>query len=474
MKVKGFLGGTDQQRSTNLAENKLINLYPTTNDDGTVGAFITTPGLSLYGTIPSGAVTSGIYTTSTGRCFTVAGNTLYEITTGAVFTSRGTITSAEVSVMKDNGLELIIVNGIDGWILKLDTNVLTKIASADFPNGTKTVDFINGRFACCVPNSADFQYSEVAGITVDAGTQWSILNNLSSADSNPDYAVGLVNSHNELIVFCENSGEAFRDTGASPEPYVRNQSSVFEVGCKAPHSIAKIDNSVMWLGNSDEGLGVIWRMDGYTPVRKSSYSVEYAIQSMTDTSDAIAFTYQQDGHHFYVITFPTGNKTFAYDVNTGLWHERASFSEITGAFSRWEAHDYAYFDGKHLVCDYVEGKIYSLQMGVYQDNGAIRKWVRSFRAPSTDMKRVVHNKLTLEIESGVGLVGGVDPQIMLRYSNDGGHNWSSELWRSMGKVGEFAKRVVWWSLGMTSGQPRIYEVSGTESVRTVLLAAYIE
>ena len=43
---------------------------------------------------------------------------------------------------------------------------------------------------------------------------------------------------------------------------------------------------------------------------------------MSDISDARAFTYQKDGHHFYVLTFPTGNKTFVFDASTSLWHER--------------------------------------------------------------------------------------------------------------------------------------------------------
>jgi hypothetical protein len=90
------------------------------------------------------------------------------------------------------------------------------------------------------------------------------------------------------------------------------------------------------------------------------------------------------------------------------------------------------------------------------------------------MKRVPHHKFTLEIESGVGLVGGVDPQVMMRYSDDGGHTWSNELWRSMGKIGEFGKRVIWHRLGMTKSYPRVYEISGTEPVKTILLAAFLE
>ena len=473
MKMPGFLSGIDEQRSINLADNRCINLYPTMNDDGDIGAFIATPGLELYATFPTAAITSGIYTASNGRCFCVAGSVLYELTAGGTLTSRGTITASTVSRMTDNGIDLIIVNGIDGWLFTFATNTLAAIASATFPNGCKTITYINGRFIACQPNTQNFFCSDSLAGSNLAGSIWDALN-VQTADSNPDYIVGSVASSNELIVFGEKSGEVYYDSGAYPTPFVRNSSGIFEVGCISPYSICKADNTVFWLGNSSTGQGVIYRLQGYTPVRISSYSVEYAIQTMADTSDVIAFTYQQDGHHFYVITFPTGDRTFAYDLNTQKWHERASFSTVTGLFSRWEAQEYAYFDNKHLVCDFSEGKIYSLELNIYQDGGNTRKWLRSWRAPESEMKRVPHHKLTLEIESGVGLIGGTDPQVMMRYSDDGGHTWSNELWRSMGKVGEFFKRVNWFRLGITSSYPRVYEISGTEPVKTILLAAFLE
>ena len=660
--MKGFLSGTDVQRSLNLTDNRLINLYPTSNDDGSVGALVATPGLELYATIPSAAIASGIYTSTVGRCFMVAGTTLYEITAGGTLTSRGTVTAGTVSRMSDNGVELIIVNGTNGWLFTFATNVLAQITAAAFPNGCKTVSYMNGRFVVVEPNTQNMYVSDRL-----AGGTWDALN-VATVDSNPDRVIGQIVSHNELIIFCEDSGEVWYDTDQYPVPFVRNESGIFEVGCISPYAITKIDNSVIWLGKSSTGLGVIYRLNGYTPTRISTYSIEYAIQQMTDTSDAIAFTYQQDGHHFYVITFPTGNKTFAYDVNTQMWHERANFSTVTGNFFRWEAQEYAYFDGKHLVCDYTEGKIYSLEMNVYTDGSDTRKWLRSWRAPATDMKRVVHSKLILEMESGVGLVGSgsyyvgtglttvwsstdkstyntlsggdlistvstalqpggiratagkesgkyyweltidavsdgatavgvanrtadlsqmigteadswiyrsydgnkfnnytnsaygatftagdkisvlldkdnntlefwkngvtqgvaytnvtgkaypawsngpfgsttgqvtanfgstaftytiptgyttiIDtpiltesatlPRVMLRYSNDGGHNWSSELWRSMGAIGEFSKKVIWHRLGMTGEQPRVYEISGNTPVKTILLATYLE
>ena len=551
--LQTFLGGHDVQRSLNLADNRCVNLYPVTNNDGSVAAFQTTPGLKDYAVIPGGAVASGVYTASNGRCFMVAATTLYEITAGGILTSRGTVTTGAVSRMTDNGIELIIVNGIDGWIFTFATNTLEKIkvfrstftvdlanpctittATAHpfvagdrftlsttgalplalatsttyyvlaaglgantlqcsltdggtavstlagvqsgvhtltsigygFPNGTKTINYTNGRFIACEPNTQNFWVSEPLD-----GKAWDALN-VQTVDSNPDLLIGSIVLHNEIIMFCEQSGEVFYDSGTYPSPFVRNVSGTFEVGCIAPFSIAKIDNSIMWLGKSITGGGIIYRLDGYTPKRISTYAIEYAIQQMSNTADAISFAYQQDGHHFYVITFPTGNRSFVYDANTQLWHERAGFT--AGVFTRWEAQEYAFFDNKHLVCDTIEGKIYSLELDYFKDGTATRKWLRSFRSPGSNMLRTVHHKLALEFEGGVGLLGGTAEPISLRYSNDGGHTWSNELWRDLGAFGQYAKRVFWHRLGMTSGQPRIYELSGTEPVKTVLINAFLD
>jgi hypothetical protein len=135
---------------------------------------------------------------------------------------------------------------------------------------------MNGRFIACEPNTQNFYVSEPLD-----GWYWDALN-VQTVDSNPDYCIGQAVSHNELIVFCENSGEVFYDSGTVPTPFVRNRSGIFEIGCAAPFSIAKLDNTIFWLGRADEGKGIVYRLDGYTPVRVSNFGIENSIQGMSD------------------------------------------------------------------------------------------------------------------------------------------------------------------------------------------------
>lgn len=135
------------------------------------------------------------------------------------------------------------------------------------------------------------------------------------------------------------------------------------------------------------------------------------------------------------------------------------------------------FNNTIVVGDYANGNIYAFDLNYYSDDTTIQKWLRSWRAlgpNQNNLKRTAHHSLQLISESGVGLnLGqGSNPQAMLRWSDDGGHTWSNEHWRSMGKIGEYGYRTIWRRLGMTEKlRDRVYEVSGTDPVKIAIMGA---
>ena len=66
---------------------------------------------------------------------------------------------------------------------------------------------------------------------------------------------------------------------------------------------------------------------------------------------------------------------------------------------------------------------------------------------------------------------GSNPQVMLRFSNDGGRTWSAEKWRPAGKQGEYGKRVRWNRLG--NGRRRVFEVVVTDPIQWRIVGAYL-
>jgi hypothetical protein len=370
--------------------------------------------------------------------------------------------------MADNGTQLFIACNPDGFIYNYNTDVFAQITDPDF-EGAVNVGYLDGYFVYNQPNSQIVWITSLLdGLSVDPL-------DFASAEGSPDGLVSLIVDHRELWLFGTDSTEVWYDSGEADFPLTRIQGAFNEIGCVAPYSVAKLDNGIFWLGADARGQGIVYRANGYTGQRVSTHAIEYAIQSYGTISDAIAYTYQQEGHAFYVLTFPSVGKTWVYDVAVNSWHERAGFA--LGDFVRHRSNCQAAFNNVPHVGDYENGNVYILDLAIYADNGAVQKWLRSWRALPTgqnDLKRTTHHSLQLDCETGIGLNSGQGslPQIMLRFSDDGGHTWSNEKWVSVGALGTYSTRAIWRRLGMTTKlRDRVYEISGTDPVKTVIMGA---
>jgi hypothetical protein len=495
-----ILGQSYVARSLNESLNRLVNMFPEMVPEGgkEPAFFMRAPGLRLLASVGDGPV-RGLWQYG-GYGYAVSGTNLYRISSSWAVTLLGTVSGSGPVSMSDNGNQLFIACNGPSYIYNSSTFVFQQITDPDFP-GAVTVGYLDGYFVFNEPNS-----QKVWVTSLLEGTQVDPLD-FASAEGSPDGLVSLIIDHREAWLFGTNSVEVWYDAGNADFPLARIQGAFNEIGCAAAYSVAKLDNGIFWLGSDARGSGIVYRANGYTGQRVSTHAIEYAIQEYDTISDAIAYTYQQDGHAFYVLSFPTAGKTWVYDVSTQAWHERAGFSN--GQFTRHRSNCQMNFGGEIVVGDYANGNIYAFDLTTYSDNGDIQKWLRSWRALPTgqnNLNRMAHHSLQLDCESGVGLDGndvstllnslntesglallaesgttilvsvstvqGTDPQVMLRWSDDAGHTWSNEHWRSMGKIGEFGRRVLWRRLGMTMKlRDRVYEVSGTDPVKIAIMGA---
>ena len=500
-----ILGQSYVARSINEADNRMVNMFPEiTPDGGKEAAYLMrAPGLRLLATVGNGPI-RGLWTYN-DQAYVVSGTSLYALGKDYTPTLIGTIEGTGSVSIADNGTQMFIAASPLGYIYNQLTNELQQISDIDFP-GSKMVGFLDGYFVFSEPNSQKFWITSLY-----EGTEIDPLD-FASAEGSPDGIVSLYCDHRELWLFGTQSVEVWYNAGLPDFPFQRIQGAYNEIGCAAAFSVAKLDNTLFWLGADARGKGVIYRANGYNAQRVSTHAVEYSIQGFGDISDAVAFTYQQDGHAFYVINFPPLNRTWVYDVATGAWHERAGFSD--GSFIRYRPNCQMSWNDSIVVGDFQNGKVYALDLDVYSDAGLPQKWLRSWRALPTgqnNLKRTAHHSLQLDCETGVGLDGydyldqqeilcqngpallcengsplilqqqtlvyttGVNPQVMLRWSDDGGHTWSNEHWRSMGRVGEYGYRTIWRRLGMTLKlRDRVYEVSGTDPVKLAIMGAELE
>ena len=466
-----ILGQSYVARSVNAADNRMVNLFPEViPEGGKEPAFLNrAPGLKFLATVGNGPV-RGLWVLKADptRAFVVSGNQFFEINSSYTATLCGAVSGTGPVSMADNGNQIFIAANPKGYIFNTSTNVFAEITDPDFP-GAVTVSYLDGYFIFNPPNSQKFYLTELLdGTAVDPL-------DFASAEGSSDGLVALIVDHRELWLFGTDSIEVWYDAGLSDFPFVRIQGAFNELGCAAPYSVAKLDNGLFWLGSDARGKGIVYRAEGYSGKRMSTHAVEWQIQQYGNISDAIGYTYQQDGHAFYVLIFPSANTTWVFDVATQAWHERAGF--VNGEFTRHRSNCQMAYNGEVIVGDYQNGNIYSFDLDVFADNGQVQRWLRSWRALPTgqnNLKRTAQHMMQLDCETGVGLnVGqGQDPQVMLRWSDDGGHTYSNEHWTSIGKIGAFQRRAIWRRLGMTLKlRDRVYEISGTDPVKIAIMGA---
>ena len=532
-----ILGASYVARSVNAADSRCVNLYPeAVPEGGKEPAFLMrAPGLRLLATVGTGPIRGMLAYSGFG--YVVSGSELYRVDEYYNVTLLGTVSGTGPVSMADNGVQLFIACDPKSYIYNATTGAFAEITDPDF-EGAKTVSFLDGYFVFSQPDSQKFWVTNLLdGSSIDPL-------DFASAEGSPDRLVSLIVDHREVWLFGTSSVEVWYNAGGGDFPLERIQGAFNELGCAAAYSVAKLDNGLFWLGADARGQGIVYRSNGYTGVRISTHAIEWQIQSYPRIDDAIGYTYQQDGHAFYVLTFPTANATWVYDVATGAWHERASW--INNRLGRHRSNCQMAYNGEVIVGDYQNGKIYAFDMDVYSDAGEIQKWVRSWRALApgqNNLNRTAHHTLQLDCEAGVGLAGyapldaidlatedgpeqieylvlenldqlmtedgdtfivsfdpatasmvlmtengiilnvidasgvtqAADPQVALRWSDDGGHTWSNEHWRSMGRIGEHYRRVLWRRLGMTLKlRDRVYEISGTDPVKIAIMGAELQ
>ena len=466
-----ILGQSYVARSVNAADSRMVNLFPeSTPQAGKTAGFLNrAPGLRLLETLGTGPIRglwspdpNGLY------AYVISGNTFYRIDTSYNAEVYGYVSGTGQVSMADNGTQLFIASNPDGYIFNMTTLIFAPITDPDFP-GAVTVGYLDGYFVFNEPNSQRVWTTVLLdGSSVDPL-------DFASAEGSPDGLVSLIIDHREAWLFGTNSVEVWYDAGNAGFPLTRIQGAYNEIGCVAAYSVAKLDNGVFWLGGDARGEGIVYRTNGYTGQRVSTHAIEWQIQQYGDISDAIGYTYQQDGHAFYVLIFPSAGATWVYDVATDNWHERAAW--VNGAYTRHRSNCQMAFNHQVIVGDYNDGRIYAFDLETYSDDDQPQRWLRSWRALPQDQNtlvRTAQHSLQLDAETGVGLNNGQgdDPQAMLRWSDDGGHTWSNEHWSSMGAIGAYGTRTFWRRLGMTNKlRDRVYEVSGTDPVKIAIVGA---
>jgi hypothetical protein len=227
------------------------------------------------------------------------------------------------------------------------------------------------------------------------------------------------------------------------------------------------------LGRNEQGQNIIVCTNQYSFTRISNHAVEHAITGYPVVSDAIGYCYEEEGHLFYMLIFPTADVTWCYDFVSQTWAKRLSWDSTAGVYHRHRSNCYMDFGDVRLVGDYQTGQLHQMSRQFYTDAGNVLRALR--RTPpiweKESRERVFHSQLQAEFTPGTGLQfgQGQNPQVMLRWSDDGGFTWSNEHWTSIGLAGETKNRAMWRQLGRA--RDRVYEVVISDPVQRDIIGA---
>lgn len=432
---------------------RTLNLYPQTVESGNapeVSALLPTPGLiSKYEL--TGSV-RGLYPIEAGL-LAVVGGKLYLLNDST--TEIGLIAGSDIVRFADNRLDVFIVAD-KVYTYNLSQKKITEIFGGGLI-GAADVTFLDSRFIVLNPDSDQIQWSGLLN------TEFNALS-YATAEASSDKLVRIFTHNGQIWLIGEKTTEIWHSTGDSDLPFVRVSGAYINCGCSAKNSLAQFGISLIWLSQTDVGQGQIVMTEGYQVRRISNHALEQEFASYERIDDAIAYSYQQDGHAFYVISFPTANKTWCFDGSTGMWHER-SYYNLESQHERHRAQVHSFYNGKHYVGDHSNGIIYEQSLESETDNGRLIMRERVTPVLNPQGQRLIFDEL--EVFMQVGQHSNREPLLMLDWSDDRGQTWSFDRQESLGKVGEWNKRIIFRRLGQAFN--RVFRLRVTDTSKLVIL-----
>lgn len=480
-----FCGGSYQSASPNADCEYTQNWMPEPIESGVgVSAMVMyrSPGTGLFSTLPGmKSVVTGLYFGT--RAFVVAQDLanqyLWELFANGSVTNRGKLGAANgpASMAANNALQLMICSTGQLFILPLTTNILNEIdtTSGNVMIGkVAQIGFSDGFFVALIQNSQTLQVSSLLN---GSQTGWSPLN-FTIVSVYADQVLAMLIDHREVWLWGPKQTIPYFDAGAPIFPYLPVPGGFIEQGIVAPQSPVKLDNSVMWIGGDDRGYGIAWRAQGYLPSRISNYAIETEWQSFPTISDAIGYSFQDRGHSIAHWYFPSANKSYRYDVSTGMWHNPTYNQSGLPVAHLSRCHFMAF--GKHLIGDRQSGNVYEMNAKYLDDNGTLIQRVRRGATVASEQEFMHLHKFQVYHEAGIGpeppLLDGDgnprDPQMYFRDSRDGGHTWSDPITMDCGQQGDFTKIAEVRRLGRArSWTP---EISVTDAVDWKIIDCYLD
>lgn len=361
--VPAFADPSNTADSVAQSVSRSINWYLQTGAPGTTRAPVypmRTPGVQPWVTWPQGPIRGMLNINNT--VYVVGGSTFGSLDWTGTITVLGTVAndSEPVSLCSSGtaSYQVMVVSGNLGYVYNFNTHSFGQITSANFPNPCRWGEFFGGYFlALHGQGSRSFQWS-----ALEDATTWNALD-VAERSYASDNISALIRSHAGIWLLGFHTSEIWViNQGTGNNVFVPQTGVIVEHGCLGAFTPQRIDNTILWLGQNDDGKCMVWRADGYTPRRVSTHAVETWLSTATGQNgptDAVGFVMQMDGHIWYHLLVPRDLRTtWVYDVTTDRWHEWAIWDPKGCRYYPHVANSHVFAWNQHLLGSRLDGTIY--------------------------------------------------------------------------------------------------------------------
>jgi len=419
------------------------------------------PGVKSWGTVTPDIGCRGVCERlHDGKIAAVRGHSLYLIDSGGGFAKWDGITGSKRVSISSNGPELMIVAEPRGYVLRDGT--LSEVTDPDFTGYQSAyVTELDGFMLHAAHDSQVFFKSGLYAAREYSADEYDLKSTYG------DKLVAVYGSGNRLFAIGSASIEPYYNSGGSPFPYSRDPNGAIDIGCAAPHSLAKTQDGFFFLGSDNHVY--FMPTGGVLPIdiTEKGEAVVDSIEGMGIRDDAHGFAAKLQGHTFYFLVFPSEGICWVFDSKTGLWHQRESYGkdvmDIAGCVQAW---------GRQVVFRRSTGEIGVLSRDIEGewDNRLVSSW--TYASVYAQDRLAAHHELSILVDTGYNTSHGATKQIMLEISDDGGETFRVGPEAILGKRGQYGQRVNHNRLG--SSRNRVYRHSIENMGRAQVRAAQLK
>lgn len=422
------------------------------------GSLIDRPGLATFASVGTYPIVGMYYVGSTAVVVS-SNRRIYAITSAGVvseITGIGNLEGTERPAFAWDGTNLAIAGGGTPRVWT-GTGVCTDMVGT--PPDCSEMVYLDGYLI-----ALDGEDAVWAGPTPADRAVWSAAN-FFQAESMPDMPIALAVCQRELYIGGQDSIEIFQNFGDSSVPF-RRSFSVTDIGIGAKKSFVKADNTLFFL-DAEKNFR---QMQGRTPVIISTPQIDREIKSFETVTDCFGYRCDIDGSFNSVWTFPTEERTFAYDYRNQAWREFDGL--MNGTTSRFRANAAIFIPDtqKHLIGDYRTGKVWEFTRESHADGDNHRPvYYLSGHIDHGTGNRKRNLWLRFHVKRGLGISGGTEPRFWVRFrdSIDGQDGiWGDPIEMTLGFEGDNYHQITLRNTGIYT--KRQIEIQMTDAAALVL------